>query len=141
MTEEEIKEIGKKYKIGSTEGSYVMYEWKPFFRELSSLLSQEREKMHREYEILVNTIIDTHNIEKEEIRESAVMGFDPVLVELWNFFALEKDHHGKQRTSGGIPSLMKLHQIVKDRGLIKGSGQLTEKGKEALSHQKNEEKI
>ena len=35
----------------------------------------------------------------------AVKDIDSMLVELWNFFALERDHHGKQRACGGIPSL------------------------------------
>lgn len=60
----------------------------------------------------------------------AVKDIDSMLVELWNFFALEKDHHGKQRTCGGIPSLMKLHYFLKKRGLIKGSGQFSDKGLE-----------
>lgn len=61
---------------------------------------------------------------------------DSMLVELWNFFALEKDHHGKQRVTGNIPSLNRLHYFVKSRGLIKGTGQFTEEGKLHLSQLK-----
>lgn len=69
----------------------------------------------------------------QQERAEIIMGFDSMLVELWNFFALEKDHHGKQRTCGGIPSLMRLHFFLKERGLIKGSGQFTYMAKEYLN--------
>lgn len=69
-------------------------------------------------------------IKKE--RESAEVRLNSVLVKLWDFFALEVDHHGKQRGCGNIPSLIELHRLLKERGLIKGSGQFSDKGKEYL---------